>query len=486
MTIFLKSPKPLRGWLWGAMLVLLGSKGGLAETTALTARPSANQWQLATFCCDMTPPLGKPIYPSYKPLEVIEEPLLAKGLVLQANSGRYVLCAIDWCALCNSSYEAVRKKLAEAVQTSVERVAVHCVHQHTAPYYDADAQRILNQYPDPPLTIDVEDFDRLTDRLAQAAHQTLERLQPFDRVGLGQAKVHQVASNRRILRHGKIVGRMSSCKDPALRAEPEGKIDPYLKTISLAQGQKVLVRLHYYATHPQSFYYDPRASSDVPGFARQRLEKKEGVFQIYFTGCAGDVAMGKYNDGTPQARDALTNRLYRAMEEAVASTRWEPVGQLLWKTLPVKLPPSEEPLLQQACQKLQDPRAPLLTRKYSANRLAYAQRADQPIDISLLQIGPAWILHLPGECMIEFQLYAQSLVPERFLAVAAYGDGGPGYICTEASFAEGGYEPTASRVAPKSEHILKEAIRTLLGLRSSGGRRPAAQWPAENRPERKG
>ena len=37
---------------------------------------------------------------------------------------------------------------------------------------------------------------------------------------------------------------------------PEGAIDPYLKTITLAEGEKPLVRLHYYATHPQSFYGD--------------------------------------------------------------------------------------------------------------------------------------------------------------------------------------------------------------------------------------
>ncbi len=37
---------------------------------------------------------------------------------------------------------------------------------------------------------------------------------------------------------------------------------------------------------------------DVPGFARERLQEKEPVFQVYFTGCAGDVVMGKCNDGT--------------------------------------------------------------------------------------------------------------------------------------------------------------------------------------------
>jgi len=94
--------------------------------------------------------------------------------------------------------------------------------------------------------------------------------------------------------------------------------------------------------------------------------------------------------------------------------------------------------------------------------VAFAERIDRPLDVSLLKIGPAWLLHLPGECMVEFQLYAQELVPEQFLAVAAYGDTGPGYICTEKSFSEGGYEPSASRGGPKSEHVVKKVIKQLL------------------------
>jgi len=40
--------------------------------------------------------------------------------------------------------------------------------------------------------------------------------------------------------------------------------------------------------------------------------------------------------------------------------------------------------------------------------------------------------------------------------------GGPGYLCIDAAFSEGGYEPTMSGVAPPTEAILKEAIRELL------------------------
>ena len=49
------------------------------------------------------------------------------------------------------------------------------------------------------------------------------------------------------------------------------------------------------------------------------------------------------------------------------------------------------------------------------------------------------------------------------MAVAAYTDLGPGYICTDKAFEEGGYEPTDTAVGPGSEPLLKTAIVRLLG-----------------------
>ncbi|NQU25146.1 MAG: hypothetical protein HQ567_27990 [Candidatus Nealsonbacteria bacterium] len=427
--------------------------------------------RVATFCCDVTPPRGGHPLIWVTPVKTIEDPLLAKGIVLDDNGRRYVLCAVDWCGLCNSSYDLFRQKIARAAGTEVARVAVHCVHQHTAPYTDGDAQRLLDRETDPPEYVDFKFLDGVTDRLAAAVEKSLDRLEPFDRIGTGRAKVERVASTRRIpIAGGKVRSRMSSCTDPDLRAMTEGTIDPMLRTITLARGEKPLVRLHYYATHPQSFYGDARACSDVPGFARARLEKKEGVFQVYFTGCAGDVAMGKYNDRSRLARDELTDRLYAGMEAAVAATQFTPAGKIQWRTAPLQLAVRTDAGYTMADNraKIADPKCNVVERIRAATRIAFSARIDRSITCSVLQIGSIQILHLPGESMIEFQLFAAKQRPDDFVAVAAYGDLGPGYICTQASFGEGGYEPTASRSSPQSEAALKAVIRRLLQSEDDG------------------
>lgn len=432
--------------------------------TSLAAAEDTGRLRLATFCCDVTPPLGSPTYGG-KPLETIETPLLAKGIVVDDGRRRYVLCAMDWCGLCGSAHTLFRSKIAAGADTDISNVAVQTVHQHTAPYISVGALEVRDRDGNPPKGVDPDAVHQAADRLGEAVKKSLGQLQSFDSVGTGQAQVDRVASARRILTEdGKIRTRWSACTDPALRAEPEGYIDPVLKTITLARGDKPLVRIHYYATHPQSFYGDPRVCYDVPGFARERLEEKEKVFQVYFTGCSGDVVMGKYNDRTPQARAELTDRLYAGMEASVASTRLTRIDRVEWHTVPLVLPLKDDAAHDVAKNRaiVEDPKTPDKERMQATRRIVLAEWMKQPLQLSLLRMGPAEIVHLPGESMIEFQLFSQKQNLDRFVAVAAYGDLAPGYICTKQAFSEGGYEPSASQVAPNSEAILKKAICKLL------------------------
>jgi len=399
--------------------------------------------RLATFACDVTTPLGSTIYGHE--VTTIEHRLSAKGVVLDDGGRRYVLCALDWRSVSRAINSLFRSKLAEAAGTTPAQVAVQCIHQHTAPSGGEAGDEFV---------------DEVADRLAAAAREAVDRLEPFDRIGTGQAKVDRVASTRRIpTGDGKVITRFTSTKGkPHLREMPEGYIDPFLKTITFASGDAPLVRLHYYATHPQSFYLDGRISIDFPGMARERLEEEEGVFQIYFTGCGGDIGAGKYNDGSREARDGLAERLYAAMAASAASTRFVPAGPIRWRTTTVSLPAKKKEKKAEKGEKGRE------KEEAVAQQQKRPQGSIGPIEMSSLQMGDVRILHLPGEPMVHFQHYAQELARDQLVAVAGYGDGSAGYICTAKAFEEGGYEPRASRLAPPAQGVLEAAIRRLLGL----------------------
>lgn len=425
-------------------------------------------YRLATFQADVSPPLGKQVDIGFRKETVeIEHPALLKGILLEAGTERYVLAAIDYSGLCNDSHLWLRQRLAEGAETQPEFVALQAVHQHTTVCLDANAAALL--YADQPeLLQGMRDFEEeIGQRVAGAVRAARSQLRPVRELGVSRGRVEQVASNRRLpLPDGRIQARMSSTRDPQLQALPEGNIDPWLRTITFYGDAQPLAQLHYYATHPQSYYGDQRCTWDVPGIARERLQQETGVFQVYFTGCAGDVAMGKYNEGTPEARALLAERLYQGMRASLKSIAREPAQPLFWKSEELTFPLREAaPFTAEACrQVLQRPDAPFGQRLKAAMCAAWIDRvaAGFPVQACSLQTGSLRLLHLPGEPFVMYQQFAQSHRPDHFVCVAGYGDCamwylGPDHIYTD----QGGYEQSWSFAGP-CEALLRRKIKRLL------------------------
>jgi hypothetical protein len=394
--------------------------------------------------------------------------LRARGIVLWGAGPPIALCAMDWIGIANEGHDEFRRALAEAAGTTPARVAVHAVHQHDAPECDFGAERILREAGIAPMNFDGSFAREVIRRLEIAVRQSREQSQPITHLGLGQAPVRQVASNRRILGpDGRVrATRYTSCKDPALRAEPEGRIDPMLSLVSFWNGDRPVAVLSYYAVHPQSYYRTGVPNPDFPGVARfLRQLAMPAALHIHFNGAGGNLGAGKYNDGSPENRLVLAERLADGMKRAWESSRREPIATdaVAWTVESVALPPAKH--LETLEAQLKTNNAALLAPG-NALKLAWLRRckAGRQLEVSCLTLGRAHILHMPGELFVEFQLAAKAERPDRFIAMAAYGDYGPGYICTAIAYEQGGYEasPGASNVAPEAEEALLRAIRKLV------------------------
>ena len=469
----MRGPCSSRSWCLFLMAALLGVGGATpwrvatlraAEKTGV-ARPSL---VVATFVVDVSPPLNQPVGLGFiSAARTTEHPLLAKGIVLRGSGKPVVLCAIDWMEFHNDAFSLLQARIAEAAGTVPSRVSLHCLHQHTAPALDPNAQVLMLPVDSPRRIATATYLKSVADGIANVVRSALPRSRPVTHVGTSQARIEQMASSRRLLqKDGSITSRMSSTKDPKLRALPEGRIDPWLKTVTLSAGDQAVVQLHYYATHPQSFYGDRRLTYDVPGIVRERLQKETGVFQVYFTGCGGDVAFGKYNDGTAAARDRLVERLDRGMRQSVKAVKRYAVDGFAWKSVPVRFGRRREPTFSTAyCQQvLANPKSSDSQRLKAAITLAWNQRVDDGDSVLLyrLAIGPVQIVHLPGEPFVEYQLAAQEMAPRSFVAVAGFGDCGMSYIGGDRIFTDrGGYEQSWALAGP-SEGLLLKAIAGLL------------------------
>jgi hypothetical protein len=441
----------------------------LLATTAWAEEPEVSL-ELSTFRVDVSPPHGHPLCGGWiQPVVGQDDPQQAIGLVLRGAGQPLVICSVDWTGLLNEAHVAWRTQLAAAVGTSPERVAVQCVHQHNAPFVCLEAQRLCAAQADlGDAVVDTKFFEQTLRRVASAAGASCERARPCTHVAFHQAKVDRIASNRRFLGpEGKVQDwRGSSSKEPRHKELPEGLVDPFLKTVAFYDHDRPIAACHYYATHPMSYYGDGRVSSDFVGIARDRLQAADDeCMQLYFTGCAGNIAPGKYNDGTPDARRELTDRLHDSLQRSMAGLKPQPIRQVSWQTQAIQPPPRASLVaetLEAAIANRDQSRA---NRIRPAMMLAWLRRCQrqEPVILSALHVNSATLLHLPAETFVEYQLRAQTLAPERFVATAAYGDGGPWYIPTSECYPQGGYEVDVAFCEPTLDRQMSDGFGRLLG-----------------------
>jgi hypothetical protein len=380
-----------------------------------------------------------------------------------------VLVAVDWCELRNGAYDHWREALAKAAGTNRERVLVSCLHQHDAPVCDSGAQDLLDQVGLQNELYDREFHAACLERVSLAVTECLKKTRPVTHIGLGQAKVEKVASSRRVVTgNGKIdFNRYSSSGGDSFHSTaPDGLIDPYLKTVSFWNGDEPLLAISSYATHPMSYYGRGGVSADFVGLAR-RLHQRDDqkVFQIFVTGCSGDVTAGKYNDGSPAMRPLLADRLHQGMKAAWANTKRQPLEKVAFRSQPLELPFHEgAEFTKSALEKiLNDPEAKTSDRILVAMSLSSRKRIDkgQAIDLPCLDLGPANLVVLPGEAFVGFQLLAQELRPDSFVMAIGYGECWPGYIPTQFAF-EDGFNHDWRWVSPGCEKRIKAALVQVL------------------------
>lgn len=429
--------------------------------------------RLSTFDIDVTPPVGSPLAYDVS-INKWDLGLRAKGIVLQGAGLPIVMCSIDWLAIGNEGMDEFKRALAAAVGSIPNRIAVSVVHQHDAPRFDAGAEQILIEAGMDPANINPTQFDgtfprEALRRLTIAVKSSLSDTKPVTHIGLGKAIVEKVASNRNIYGpDGKVrVTRMSSTKDPVLHAEPEGLIDPELSLVSFWNEDKPVAIFSYYASHPQSYYRTGIPNPDFVGVARfLRQLAVPDALHVHFNGAGGNIAAGKYNDGSHENRLILAERLATGMKKAWESTKREPItaARVSWTVEKVALPPAKYLYKMQEELKKSDE----LLKKSSGNarKMAWLRRsqAGKTLDVMCLSLNDARLLHMPGELFVEYQLAAKAERPDLFVTMAAYGDLGPGYIGTTLAYEKGGYEVSerASNVAPEVEGVLMKAIKDLL------------------------
>ena len=169
-------------------------------------------------------------------------------------------------------------------------------------------------------------------------------------------------------------------------------IDPWLKSLSFWDGERPVACISSYAVHPMSTYGAGKVSADFPGLARSRRQADEpDVFQIYFTGCAGDTTAGKYNTHQPEFRQQLADRLVRGDGGGLESDRRRPIEQIAFRRVELRLPLRDAGNFTAPAMRrdLADAKLGRWQRISAALGLSWRERVAraQPIDVPCLDLG---------------------------------------------------------------------------------------------------
>lgn len=444
--------------------------GTAAAALFLGATRNESSFSLATFRVDVTCPIGHPLLGRRQGVaKRIADPLYAHGLVLLGAGDPIVLVAVDWCEIRNDAYDRWRQVLAEAAGTSPERVLLCSVHQHDAPLADLGAEKLLAEVGMSGEMFDVNFFESTGQRIAAGLRESLGNASTITHLGLGQAKVQNIASNRRVvLADGTVTFRRGSngAGDRLNREAADGLIDPWLRTISFWDQDEPVATLSSYATHPMSYYGGGEVSADFVGMARERRRRDDtSVPQIYVSGCSGDVTAGKYNDASRANRAVLADRLYKGMIAASKASKRAGLEQVTFRTTELDLEfRKSEQFSEEAMRRvLENEQASRKDRVAAAMGLSTRGRLQDghKIDVPCLDLGPAQIVLLPGEAFVGYQLLAQRLRPDSFVMSFGYSECWPGYLPTEAAFNDN-FDGHWLWVAPGAEKRIEAALRRVL------------------------
>ena len=203
------------------------------------SRPAgAAEYRVATFEADITIPVGHACMGGgIADAKVVLDPLYAKGFVFLGAGDPVVVVALDWCQANNRSYDRWREALAEAAGTVPTRVMLATVHQHDAPISDLRAQELLDEVGLKGSICDPAFHEQAVHKTAAALRTALASPRRVTHVGVGQAAVERVASNRRIATDALVHWDRTS-SDTRFDAAPEGEADHFLKSISLWDGEQ--------------------------------------------------------------------------------------------------------------------------------------------------------------------------------------------------------------------------------------------------------
>ena len=418
----------------------------------------------------ITPPLGSAFQSSRADLRVesVLHDLYATAVVLSDGEQKVAVVGLDVLGLDAPLVNAVRERVQQQTSIPGANVLINAAHNHFGP-------AILQALPD---EIDEMYYQGLVQSLADAVTRAAASLEPVAlRVGAAEGTF---AINRRRLENG----------EAQLAPNYEGIVDQRIRALRFERlDGSIVAVLFSTAFHPTGFAYRaPVVNGDYVAAARQEVERQfadQGAPVVGFLqGCAGNMRVRVIAPGGTRFHPCSAEEIdthgrgvgalaARAAREATMVVGY-PIGVAHeMVSLPLQEPPDAAELEDTRQKSIGDN----FTQLWTDSMLACLRRGEAlptsvDFPIQVLRIGGLWMVGMGAEVFLEIGQQIEAALMADHVGQAAwtlgYTNATLGYVCTEQSFEDGGYEPTRSHkfyhlpaaYQPQTEHLLvAEALR---------------------------
>ena len=402
----------------------------------------------------------------------VHDPLLSSALYLRNGDTKTLFIANDIIFVSKALVARARGHIHQATGIPAGNILISVTHTHsgpgTIPYASNEA--------DPTVPVPDEAYlQQLEDGIVEAGVQAYAAQQSAT-LGFATADASCVGTNRR---------------DPADVAHPEMPI----VLVRNAETNDALALMCICSMHPTVLHEDSTLiSGDFPGLARNYIQQEvlsKDCVVLHHSGASGNQSPRHVVESTTFAEaKRLGDNLGKAVQEAIQNIEYRTELNIHCSQNEVDLPlrsfvseTEATAALQVAqdhfahLQQIDAPRAALrtaecdvfgaeetltLARVASTGRLeAYAQTC-MPAEVQRITLGPWDFLAMPGELFVEFALDIEYAFPNAHVITLANGEL-QGYLVTEESVQEGGYEASNALFAsPEGGNRLVEAAKALL------------------------
>ena len=422
----------------GSLWAEAGLRAGYAK---IDVTPSGPVW-LGGYDLRNTPSDG--VYPGEK--------LYVRALVYESGGLKVAFVEAD--IIMARDHDRVRANIASATGIAASNILFGDVHNHAAPSPDSKRNGEWTRQ-----------FDAA---VIEAVKRAAAGVEPV-RVAAGQGR-SRIAMNRRAVRtadadsnltfdenaRSQSFGEFKTDRpallhefegDMRLGANPGGPIDDAVQLVRIDGAKGPLALMIHYPCHGTTLGgRNSKVSGEWMGRMQDYVERQfPGLGSIYVQGAAGDINPrvvggldGNRDDieavhrlGEEIGREVV--RVYRGLKpEEVAGAR-------------IRIA-SQDILLPRAYQELfKDFRRPAVHAP-----------------TTVIRIGDLMWVTFPGEMFHAIGKFVKSACPAPYAHLAGYVNGYIGYFPEQQAFAEGGYEPATSHLAPNAEQVYKRAISAML------------------------